>query len=147
MWDTDWKFHHEGNCSASRSLPSDAEKLSRVTEFSIRTEQPLWISFFAYSSFAITFILENVLFYQIYAQIIHFSIKRCSVRFLRYWCQNVWRKMTSTWRQDVQNDVKIVIMTSMHESRLTPLLAPVGFTEIPIRYARILPLPSWAEHW
>ena len=24
-WGSDWKFRHEGNCSASRSLPSDAE--------------------------------------------------------------------------------------------------------------------------
>ena len=44
------RFRHEGNCSASRGLPSDAEQLSRVTEFSICTEQPLWI-LFLYSSF------------------------------------------------------------------------------------------------
>ena len=37
--------------SASRGLPSDAEQLPRVTKFSIRTEQPLWILFLAYSSF------------------------------------------------------------------------------------------------
>ena len=40
-----------GNCSVSRGLPSDAEQLSRVTEFSIHSEQPLWIIFLAYSSF------------------------------------------------------------------------------------------------
>ena len=32
-------------------LPSDAEQLSRVTEFSIRTKQPLLILFLAYPSF------------------------------------------------------------------------------------------------
>ena len=37
----DWKFCHKGNCLASRGLPNDAEQLSLVTEFSIRTEQPL----------------------------------------------------------------------------------------------------------
>ena len=33
-----WKFGHKGNYSASPGLPSDAEQLSRVTEFSFRTE-------------------------------------------------------------------------------------------------------------
>ena len=42
----DREFGHESNCSASRGLPSDAEQLSRVTEFSIRTEQPLEIIFY-----------------------------------------------------------------------------------------------------
>ena len=37
--------------SASQGLPSDAEQLSRVTKFSIRTEQPLQILILAYSSF------------------------------------------------------------------------------------------------
>ena len=51
LWGAEWKFRHEGNCSALRDLPSDAEQLSRVTEFSNRTEQPLYILFLAYSSF------------------------------------------------------------------------------------------------
>ena len=33
------------------SVTSDAEQLSRVTEFSVRTEQPLLILFLAYSFF------------------------------------------------------------------------------------------------
>ena len=38
----DRKFRHEGMFGIwSRDLPSDAEQLSRVTEFSIRTKQPL----------------------------------------------------------------------------------------------------------
>ena len=45
MWGADWNFRQEGNCSVSRGLPSDAEQLSLVTEFSIRTEQPLYILF------------------------------------------------------------------------------------------------------
>ena len=51
LWGADWKFRHEGKCSASRGLPSDAEQLSRVMEFSFRTEQPLSILFLAYSFF------------------------------------------------------------------------------------------------
>ena len=37
----DWKFRHDGNYSAAWGLSSDAEQLSPVTEFLIRTEQPL----------------------------------------------------------------------------------------------------------
>ena len=44
-------FRHEGNCSASRGLASDAEQLSRMTEFSVCPEQPLWIFFLTCSSF------------------------------------------------------------------------------------------------
>ena len=51
LWGTDWKFHREGDCLASWSLLSDAEQLSKVTEFSIRTKQSLWILFLAYFSF------------------------------------------------------------------------------------------------
>ena len=50
----------------------DAEQLSRVKEFLIRTEQHLWIIFLAYSSFipsTIAFRLECVLFDQLYAEI------------------------------------------------------------------------------
>ena len=38
------------NCSASFGKRCDAEQLSRVMEFSICTEQPLWILFLAYST-------------------------------------------------------------------------------------------------
>ena len=51
MWFADWKFRHEGNCSASRGSRSDAEQLYRVTEFSIHTEQSFQILLLAYSSF------------------------------------------------------------------------------------------------
>ena len=45
------KIPSRGNCLASQGLSSDAEQLSRVTEFSIRTEQPLLILFLANSFF------------------------------------------------------------------------------------------------
>ena len=63
---------HEGNCSASRGLPSDAEQSSGVTEFSISTEQPLLILFLAYLILTIAFRLDFVLFYQFYAEITTF---------------------------------------------------------------------------
>ena len=40
-----------GNCSAPQGLLSNAKQLSWMTEFSIRTEQPLKVLFLAYSSF------------------------------------------------------------------------------------------------
>ena len=52
------------NHSASRSKPCDAEWSSRVTEYSIRIEQPLLILFLAYSSFEIELRLEYALFCQ-----------------------------------------------------------------------------------
>ena len=122
MWGADWKFRHEGNCSASWGWPSDAEQLSRVAEFSIRTKQLLWILFLAYCSF------DNYINAWI---VVILSNKRSNngifrsrdVRFdsyLRLWRRNIWRKMTSTWRlwrkkwrQNSRSDV-------MHQSHLTP---------------------------
>ena len=48
--------------------------LSRMTKFSIRTEQPLWILFLAYFSLhtfplTLVFKLECALLYQLYAKI------------------------------------------------------------------------------
>ena len=40
VYGVDRKICHEGHCSASRGLPSDAEQWSRVTDFSIRTIHP-----------------------------------------------------------------------------------------------------------
>ena len=40
LFGADWKFHHEGTCSASRGLPSDAKQLSRVTKFHSAPKQP-----------------------------------------------------------------------------------------------------------
>ena len=53
MVGADLKFHHKNNCAASQGLPAGAEQLSpcrRVTEFSVRSKQPLQILFLAYSS-------------------------------------------------------------------------------------------------
>ena len=58
MWGVDWKFRHEGNCSASRGLP-------RVMEFSICTEQPWWILFLHTLPSTIAFKLLLPLFYRL----------------------------------------------------------------------------------
>ena len=58
----------------------DAKQLSRVTEFSIGTEKPLWILFTFPSTIA--FKLEYALLDQFYAKITKFFIKKCSVRLL-----------------------------------------------------------------
>ena len=143
LWGADWKFWNVGNCSASRGLPSDAEQLSWVTGFSIRTKQTLWITLPS----TIAFRLEYILVYQFYAEITIFFQTR-----------NVW---FGSYLQDLdvetigrkwwQHDVKTCKMTSKHHnrrpniihvSRLTlphvrrHFLAPVGFREIPVGYAR-----------
>ena len=73
-----WKFRHESNCSASLNKPRYAKQLSRVTEFSVCTKQPLWIRFLAFS-FTVVFELGYALLYQFYAKINIFSIR--NVRF------------------------------------------------------------------
>ena len=62
-------------------------------------------------------------FIKIYAQITTFFDQEmfCSVPILRHWRRNVWRKTKSTWRQDVKNDVKIIILTSCTRIVLHPL--------------------------
>ena len=144
MWGTDWKIRHEGNCSAAGGLPSAVEQLSWVMEFSIRTEQPLKVLFLAYSFLTTAIMLEYVLFYQFYAKIARFFQPWQFVRLLSYTLTSkrvaeTDMEMTSrrhNWRQ-------YVILTSCtNESSLTlphvrrHFLAPVGFTEIPVGYAR-----------
>ena len=95
--------------------PSDAEQSSRVTEFSIRTEQPLLILFLHNLPSAVAFMFEFVLLYQIYAKITTFfdqeMLGSISID-LRRLRRNVWRKMTTSERQNRQPDL-------MHECRLT----------------------------
>ena len=51
-------------------MPNDAEQLSRVTKFSICTEQPLWIFFLHTGTVPLTiaFKLQYALFYQYNAE-------------------------------------------------------------------------------
>ena len=143
MWGADWKFRHEGNCSASRGLPSDTEQLLewRNFQFSSKIHYGFFFLRTLYSTIAFRLVNECVLFYQIYAKN-NYIFRSRKIRYgfsLIRWHRNVLRKLTWKWRQDIKNDVKIVILTSC-TSRLTPhvrrhFLAPVGFTEIPVGYA------------
>ena len=117
----------------------DAEQLFWVTDFSIRTEQPFWILFLAYSSFddciqawmcvILSIICWNNYIFQWRDAPFGSYLRRCR--------RNVWRKIdiSMTWKsQNSHPDV-------MHESSYTPcvkrnFLAPVGFTEIPVGYAK-----------
>ena len=68
----------ENSITRVTALPSDAEQLSRVTKFSLRTKQPL-LTFFFLHTFPSTIVLS---FYQFYAKMCTFSMKKCSVRHL-----------------------------------------------------------------
>ena len=60
------------------------------------------------------------------------------------WRRKVWLKLTWTWRQNIKNDVqtsKSSYWRCARESSYTPHVrlhfrAPVGFTDIPVGYAR-----------
>ena len=74
MYGVDRKICHEGHWSASRGLPSDAEKWSRVTDFSIHTIHP-WKRFFTF--WLTTFDLQSRTCYKVTL----FSFKDFLVKF------------------------------------------------------------------
>ena len=107
LWGAGWRFHHEGNCSASWGLPSDAT-VTRVTEFSIRNEHYRFFFLQTLPS-TIVFKLEYALFYQFYAEITAFSIKKCSVRHpsTTSWCHAQCRLTPSHVRRKYPERMKI----------------------------------------
>ena len=121
MWGADRKFRHEGNCSASRSLPSDAEQLPEWRNFQFAPKNYYGLFFLHTLPSTIAFRLEYVLFYQFYAKITtFFDQERFGTAALLYVdVETFWRKKTSTcqkWRQNV----KIVILTSCKRVVLHP---------------------------
>ena len=95
------------NCSASRGSPNDAEQLPEWRNFQFAQKNQYGFFYLHTIPSTIAFRLDCMLFYQFYAKITRRRKVRCgSSR------RNVWRKLTWKWRQDVQNDVKIVILTS-----------------------------------
>ena len=118
-----------------------------MLEFSICTEEPLWILFLAYSSFDhCIFKLEYVLFYQYYAKITTFSDqeKFSTAPFLYIDVETFRRELTWKWHQNMKNDVKTSKLSYWHhalEPSYTPhvrqhFLAPVKFKQILVGYAR-----------
>ena len=118
-WGSDWKFRHEGNCSASRGLPSDGifnsnrttitDSFSFCILFSRQVHLGLCMCCFLFPFYAIitTFFDQEVFGL---APLLYVDAER----FGGNWDENYVKtsKMTAK-RQNRHNDV-------MHESRLTP---------------------------
>ena len=134
LWGTDWKFCHEGNCSASQDLLSDAEQLPEWRNFRFAPKNHYGCFFLHTFPSTIAFRLEYVLFYQFFAKIATFFLSR-KVQYgssLIRWRRNVWRKLT--WKLSYWRHVR------------RHFLAPVGFREILIGYARNLFLLKVLNH-
>ena len=99
--------------SASRYLPSDAEQLSRVTEFSFAPNNHYRFFFLHVLPSTIAFRSDYVSFYQFHAGINTFSSKKCSVRLL---CKKLTSKLLA------QNDVKMSKSAAPVTEWLRPLL-------------------------
>ena len=113
LWGADWKFRHSGNCSASRGSTGDAEQLPEWRNFQFAPKKHYGFFFLHTLPSPIAFRLEYVLFYQIYANITIFSIKKSSVRLLSY--RLTLNRLAETdvkWRQKWHQNVKTVILTS-----------------------------------
>ena len=69
LWGANWKFRHEGNCSASQGLPSDAEQLPEWQNFQFAPKNLYGFFFLHTLPSTSAFRLEYVLFYQFYTKI------------------------------------------------------------------------------
>ena len=119
-----WKFHHEGNCSASRGLPSDAEQL-HVPEwrnFQFAPMNHCGFYFLHTLLSTIAFRLEYVLFYQFYAKITTcFDQEKFGTTPLLYVDVEMFG---GNWRENDVNASKITLKSSYwchaRESSYTP---------------------------
>ena len=150
-WLKIWKFCHKGNCLASRGKPRDAEQLPKRRTFQFAPKNHYGF-FFLHTLLSsgrlfnlhrrtimdpfscILFLRQlhvdlNMLFYQFYAKITaYFDQEKFGMAPPICWRRTFGGK----WRQDVKNDVK----TSKSSYWYQHFLASVGFTEIPVGYAR-----------
>ena len=119
LWGADWKFHHEGNCSASRGLPSDAEQLPEWRNFQFAPKNYYGFFFLHTVPSTIAFRLEYVLFYQFYAKITtFFDQEKFGTAPLLY---NDVETFGGNWRENGEkNDVKTAILTSCTRVILHP---------------------------
>ena len=151
MWGADWKFRHEGNCLTSRGLPSDDEQLHEWRNFQVAPKNHYGFFFLHTLPSTIAFRLECVLFYHFYAKITTFfdQEKFGTTPVLYVDVETFGGKLMWKWRQDFQNEVKTSKSSYWRHARETSytphvrrhFLAPVGFTEILVGYARIQSLP------
>ena len=119
----DWKFCHEGNCSASRGLPSDAEQLPEGRNFQYAPKNHFGFFFLHTLPSTIAFRLKYMLFYQFYAKITtFFEQEKFGTALLLYVDVEMFG---GNWREnDVKNDVKSQNRHTdvMHESHLSHLM-------------------------
>ena len=115
MWGADWKFRHEGNCSASRGLLSDAEQLPEWRNFRFAPKNHYGFFFLHTFTSTIASRHEYVLFYQFYTKITTFFYQErfCTAPLLDVDVETFGRN----WHE---NDVKIVILTSCTRVVLHP---------------------------
>ena len=108
MRGADWKFCHEGNCLISWGLPSDPKQFQlRVTEFSIRTNQPTIMDSFSCIHFLWQLHLSlNKHFFFINLTLEYLHLRPRNVQFasyLKHWHWDVSPKMTSQRYPDVKH--------------------------------------------
>ena len=135
MWGADWKFRHEGNYLACRVMPNSCPEGRNF--FNSHMDSFSCILFLRNYIYAWKCVIlsnlrsNNYIFYQ--------------NRFGSVPFEDVDIEMFGgKWRQDVQDDVKTSRSSFWRYARelsYTPhvrqhFLAPVGFTEIPVGYAR-----------
>ena len=107
----------------SRGLPSDADQLSRVTEFSIRIDRPLQVLVLAYSSFDNLDLNAVCIVLSILCQN-NYIFRSRNVRFGSTsicWRQNVLQKNYVNIMSRHQKRRKIVILASCKRVVLHPL--------------------------
>ena len=124
MWGADQKFRHEGNCSASRGLPSDADQLPEWRNFQFAPKNHYGVFSLHTLPSTIGFRLEYVLFCQFFAKITTFSDQD------KFGLAPLWYVVCETFGENWRaNDAKIVILTSctrvvLHPSYKTTFPSP-----------------------
>ena len=121
----DWKFRHEGNCLASRGLPSDAKQLPEWRNFQFAPHNHYGFFFLHTLPSTIAFRLEYVLFYQFYAKITTFfdQDKFGTAPFLYVHVETFGGNSRENDVKKSKNDVKtsnVVILTSCTRVVLHP---------------------------
>ena len=141
LWCADSKFRHEGSCSASRDLPSDAEHLPGWRNFQFAPKNHYELFFLHTLPSKIVFKLPYALLlkhWNIYDMID--SVSTYDVDITKRLAENdvkIWRDDVKIWRDDIKNTTWRHARESSYTSRVRwHFLAPVGFTEIPVGYSR-----------
>ena len=142
------KNRHGGNCSASRDLQSDAEQLPEWWNFQFEQKKHYGF-FFLHTHFDDYWDFNMCCFISCTLKKkkkLHFSVKKSSVRLLSYRLtskrlaeNDVKTSKSSCWRHALESSYILHVIRHF--------LAPVGFTEIPVGYARILFLTWRSSFW